>query len=136
MKGKLILAAFAALAFASCEVNSGSTVVGSGSDTQINGVSFTVDTLYVDASGSGQLVARGLVKDSTVSSISVPWYVEGQFYTDSTYTTKLGGNDTEIKVPLSQGQSTFWTIYFYTSTVDVRQFPNFRIGNLRAIYKN
>ncbi|HQT92330.1 MAG TPA: hypothetical protein PL001_09930 [Candidatus Kryptobacter bacterium] len=134
MKDKLFLVVFAALIFASCEVNSGSTVVGSGNDTQISGVTFTVDTLYVDASGSGQLVARGLAKAS--SNISSPWYVEGQFYTDSTLTVKLGGNDTQIGVPLSPGQSTFWTIYFSTTSVDVRQFPNFRIGDLRAIYKN
>lgn len=134
MKYNVILFAFAAFIFASCEVNSGSTVVGSGNDTQISGVTFTVDTLYVDASGSGQLVARGLAKAS--SNISSPWYVEGQFYTDSTLTVKLGGNDTQIGVPLSPGQSTFWTIYFSTTSVDVRQFPNFRIGDLRAIYKN
>lgn len=134
MLGKLIFAALAAFMFASCEVNGGSTVVGSGNDTPISGVTFKIDTTYVDASGSGQLVASGLVKAST--TINAPWYVEGQFYTDSTYTIKLGGNDDEITVPLSPGQSTFWTIYFYTSTVDVRQFPNFAIGDLRAIYKN
>jgi hypothetical protein len=134
MKGIVCIAVLAAVAFASCDVNSGSTVVGSASDTQINGVSFTVDTTYVDAGGSGQLFARGTIK--TTLNISAPWYIEGQFYTDSTMTVKLGGNDTEISFPLSPGKSTYWTIYFYTSSVDVRQFPDFRIGNLRAIYKN
>ena len=134
MKHKLILFAATALVFASCEVNSGSSVVGSGNDTQISGVTFTIDTLYVDASGSGQLVARGLAKAS--SNISSPWYVEGQFYTDSTLTVKLGGNDTRISVSLSPGQSTYWAIYFYTSTLDVRQFPGFCVGDLRAVYKN
>jgi hypothetical protein len=134
MKVKLMAAVLVAFVFTSCEVNNGSTVVGSGNDTQISGVTFSIDTTYVDASGQGQLVARGLVK--TTTNIVAPWYVEGQFYTDSTLSIKLGGNDTEIGVPLSPGQSTFWTIYFYTSTVDVRQYPNFRIGDLRAIYKN
>ena len=134
MKGMICIALFAAISFASCDQDPGSTVVGSASDTQIDGVTFTVDTTYVDASGSGQLVARGMVK--TTVNIVAPWYIEGQFYTDSTMMVKLGGNDTQISFPLSPGQSTFWTIYFYTSSVDVRQFPDFRIGNLRAIYKN
>ena len=134
MKGMICIAIFAAISFASCDQDPGSTVVGSASDTQIDGVTFTVDTTYVDASGSGQLVARGMVK--TTVNIVAPWYIEGQFYTDSTMMVKLGGNDTQISFPLSPGQSTFWTIYFYTSSVDVRQFPDFRIGNLRAIYKN
>lgn len=134
MKGICAIAVLAALALASCDIGSGNSVVGSGVDTEIKGVTFTPDTTYVDASGSGQLVAQGLAKTSV--NISAPWYVECQFYTDSTMTVKLGGNYTEIEVPLSPGQSTYWTIHFYTSTVDVRQFPDFRIGDLRAIYKN
>lgn len=134
MKGNLILVVLAGLVFASCDADPGSTVVGSGSDTQINGVTFFVDTTYLDAAGSGQLVARGRVKTSV--NISAPWYVEGQFYSDTTWSIKLGGNNTRIDVPLSPSQSTFWTIYFYTSAVDVRQFPNFGIHDLRAIYKN
>lgn len=134
MKGTILMAMFAAIAFVSCDQDPGSTVVGSATDTQINGVSFTVDTTDVDAGGSWQLVARGMVK--TTVNISAPWYIECQFYADSTMTVKLGGNDTQLSFPLSPGQSTYWTIYFYTSSVDVRQFTDFRIGNLRAIYKN
>lgn len=134
MKGMLVIAVLMTFALVSCDADPGSNIVGSGNDTPINGVTFTVDTTYLDASGSGQLVARGLVK--TTVSIVAPWYVEGQFYSDTTWSTKLGGNNTRIDVPLSPGQSTFWTIYFYTSAVDVRQFPNFGIHDLRAIYKN
>ncbi len=134
MKGIVCIAALAAFAVASCDVNSGSTVVGSPTDTQISGVTVTVDSTYVDASGSGRLVAQGMIK--TTVNVTAPWYVEGQFYTDSTMQVKLGGNDTQFSYPLSPGESTYWTIYFYTSSVDVRQFPDFRIGNLRAIYKN
>lgn len=134
MKGMIALALAAVFVFASCDEDPGNSVVGSGNDTQINGVTFTVDTTYMDASGSGQLVARGMAKTSV--NVSPPWYIEAQFYTDSTMMVKLGGNDTKLTVPLSPGQSTFWTIYFYTSSVDVRQFPDFRVGNIRAIYKN
>ncbi len=134
MKSIVAFAFAAVFVFASCDEDPGNTIVGSGNDTQINGVTFTVDTTYLDATGSGQLVARGMVK--TTVNIVAPWYVEAQFYADSTMAVKLGGNDEELSFPLSSGQSTYWTIYFYTSTVDVRQFPNFRVGNLRAIYKN
>lgn len=134
MKGLFVMVSVMAFALAACMDNGGSTVVGSGSDTKIEGATFQVDTTYLDATGSGQLVASGLVKAS--AQVVAPWYVECQFYTDSTLKVKLGGNDTQISVPLSAGQSTFWTIKFYTSTVDVRQFPNFAVGDLRAIYKN
>lgn len=132
MKRVVIIIIFAVIGLSSCE--QGDTIVGSSNDTQINGVTFTIDTTYMDATGSGQLVARGRVKASV--NINPPWYVEGQFYSDSTMSTKLGGANTQIGVPLSPGQSTFWTIHFYTSAVDVRQFPGFKVGDLRAIYKN
>lgn len=134
MKGMVVVLAFALVGFGSCDPSAGSAVVGSGNDTQITGTSFTVDTTYMDASGSGQLVARGLVKASV--KIGPPWYVEAQFYSDSTLSTKLGGANSRMDVSLSPGQSTYWTIRFYTSTVDIRQFPDFGVGDLRAIYKN
>ena len=134
MKGLFVVAAVMAFALAACEDNVGSTVVGSGSDTEIKGVTFRTDTTYLDASGSGQLVARGLV--TTTTNIVAPWYVECQFYTDSTMKIKLGGNDAEFNFPLSPGQSTYWTIRFYTSNIDVKQFPDFAVGDHRAIYKN
>ena len=122
------------LFFASCN-NTTDNTVGSSTDTQINSLSFTVDTTYLD-SGAKRLVARGKVKNIGQNNVTSPWYVEGQFYTDDSYTTKLGGNYTQVGVPISQGQQTFWTIYFSSSNVDVLKYPNFRIGNLRGIYKN
>ena len=137
MKGMLALSAMFSFIFISCEVtaNDGPVSVDQPAGTDINNVSFTVDTTYMIAS-PGMLVARGLATNDGSSTISSPWYVECQFYTDSTLLVKLGGNSCPIGVPLSPGQSTFWTIYFSTTSVDVRQFPNFRIGDLRAIYKN
>ena len=134
MKSTLFVPLILSIVLVSCEVTMHDGPVGPPPGSGIADVSFTVDTTYVDASGSGQLVARGMVK--TTVNIVAPWYIEGQFYADSTMMVKLGGNDTQISFPLSPGQSTFWTIFFYTSSVDVRQFPDFRIGNLRAIYKN
>jgi hypothetical protein len=50
-------------------------------------------------------------------------------------TSKLGGNYTQIGVPLTKNESTFWTITYYSSNVNVNNYPNFAVGNLRGIYK-
>ncbi|MCX6149260.1 MAG: hypothetical protein NTX22_01905 [Ignavibacteriales bacterium] len=118
--------------FTACNEND--AVVGSNSDRQISSLSFIVDTTYLDGS-SKRLVAKGIVQNNTNSTVSSPWYVEAQFFTDTAQKTKLGGNNTQIGVPLSKGQSTFWTIEFYSSNVDVTKYPNFSVGELRGIYK-
>ena len=130
----LLLAA--AFALAACEMESGEgTVVGSPSDQVIAGLTFTVDTTYVDGSGGGTLVAKGKVRNAGNSTATSPWYVEGQFYTDRTKQLKLGGNYVRIGVPLGPGQGTLWTLTFSSSANDVRQYPGFTVGDLRGIYK-
>ena len=109
-------------------------VVGSNSDTTIPNLSFSIDTTYLDYSNS-KLVAKGLVKNNGSTNVSSPWYVECQFYTNGSKTTKLGGNYTQIGVPLSNGESTFWTVTYSSSNVDVRNYPNFAVGSMRGIYK-
>ena len=131
--GKIFFATFIALlVLASCKPLD--STVGSTSDTQINSLAFTVDTSYIDIAHK-RLVARGTVKNNSRVTVTSPWYVEGQFYTDDSFDTKLGGNNTEIGVPLSPGQQTFWTIYFSSTNVDVMQYPEFRVSDLRGIYK-
>lgn len=125
---------FSSLIFFACDQSADSTV-GSSKDTPISGLSFTIDTVYLDGS-TPKLVAKGKVKNLSSIKVSSPWYVEGQFYSDSTYTLKLGGNNTQIGVPLSTSQETFWTISFASNNVDVRLYPNARIADLRGIYKN
>lgn len=122
----------AALVLVSCE-QPGETIVGSTSDTVIPNVVFQIDTTYVTTSPA--MVAKGKATNTGTTTISSPWYIEAQYYTDATYKTKLGGNYTQIGVPISNGQQVLWTISFTTSTVDVRQYPNFRVGDIRAIYK-
>ena len=116
----------------SCEESE--PVVGSNQDTAIPNLSFTIDTTYLEASTS-RLFAQGTVKNNGSSSVTSPWYVEAQFYTDATLRTKLGGSYTQIGVPLSRGQSTFWTINYSSSNVDVKNYPNFAVSDLRGIYK-
>jgi hypothetical protein len=116
----------------SCE--EGETTVGSNQDTLISNLSFTVDTTYLDVQNS-KLVAKGVVRNFGNAQVTSPWYVECQFYTNSSRTTKLGGNYTQIGVPLSNGQSTFWTITYSSTNVNVNDYPDFAIGDLRGIYK-
>ena len=134
MKQLLIYAVIAtSLLLLSCSESS-DPVVGSTGDTSIPNLSFTVDTTYLDAANS-KLIAKGTVKNNGNSQVTSPWYVECQFYTNSAKTTKLGGNSTQIGVPLSNGQSTFWTITYSSSNVNVNDYPNFAVGDLRGIYK-
>lgn len=109
-------------------------VVDDPQDTVIPSLSFIVDTTYLD-SGSKRLVASGTVKNNGSAKVVSPWYVEAQFYTTKSGNTKLGGNYTQIGVPLSSGQSAFWTIYYSSSNVDVRNYPDFGVKDLRGIYK-
>ncbi|HQT92329.1 MAG TPA: hypothetical protein PL001_09925 [Candidatus Kryptobacter bacterium] len=140
MKGMLALSAVFSLVMVSCEVTAHDGMVdqpadyGTG-DAGISNVVFTVDTTYMVAS-PGMLVARGQAKNTGSGTISSPWYVECQFYTDSTLLIKLGVNDTQIGVPLSPGESVYWAISFSSGNVDVRRFPDFRVSDMRALYKN
>jgi hypothetical protein len=127
-----ILSVFISVIILSCTTTD--TVVGSNSDTQIQNLSFTVDTTYLDMQ-SKLLVAKGTVMNKANSTVSSPWYVEAQFFTDAACKTKLGGSNTQIGVPLSKGQSTFWTISFSSTNVDVTKYPGFAVNELRGIYK-
>lgn len=133
MKYSILAGIILLLVLISCEEPKES-IVGSSGDTEIRNISFQVDTLYIDSEAVAA-VARGKVRNVGSTTISAPWYIEAQFYTDSTYRTKMGGNYTQIRAPLSSGQETFWTISFSSNNVDVREYPNFRVKDLRAIYK-
>ncbi len=115
--------------------NTTESTVGSNNDTEIKNVSFTVDTTYLDA-GNKRLVARGTATNLGTKTIASPWFIEAQFYTNATYSLKLGGSNTQIGVPLAPGEGTLWTIYYSSPNSDVRQYPDFKISNIRAIYKN
>lgn len=114
--------------------DSAEPVVDDPQDTVIPNLSFTVDTTYLD-SNANRLVASGTVKNNGSAKVVSPWYVEAQFYTTKTGSSKLGGNYTQLGVPLSQGQSTFWTIYYSSSNVDVRNYPDFGVRDFKGIYK-
>ena len=127
----LSVSLFLAFLYTSCQVSTDSTV-GSSQDTQIANTAVTVDSTYI---AGGLMYATGRVTNNGTSTISSPWYVECQFYTDSTYSYKLGGNYKEMTFPLDPGQGTFWTVSFSSSNVNVQQYPRFKVRDQRAIYK-
>ena len=108
------------------------TVVGSDKDRVIDNMSFTVDSTFIQYN---RMYARGTVTNNSNVTASPVWYIEGQFYGDSSMKLKLGGSNTSITVPLESGQSTIWQISFTTEIVDVNDYPDFVVGDLRAIYK-
>jgi hypothetical protein len=136
---KYLFLIFLALIFllitgSSCDEEGGSTVVGTTQgNTDINNVSFTVTELEVTSSS---LQASGTVKNTGNKTITSPWYIEAQFYADSTYSLKLGGNRTQIGVPLEAGLQTIWTITFSDPDIAEGDYPNFRVSNFRAYYNN
>ena len=83
---------------------------------------------------NGFLVATGTVKNTGNVPIAVPWFVGADFYGDAGYSIRLGGSYTEIVTPLEVNQSTFWTIRFSSTNVDVYKFPVFYVSNLQAYY--
>lgn len=119
----------------SCEVTSNEGVVVKPGVTQIGNVTFTVDTTYMLAS-PGTLVASGTARNDGSGTISSPWYVQCSFFSDSTESVVLGSGNAQIGVPLSPGQSAYWTIRFSSDNVDVRGFPEFCVDDFRATYSN
>jgi hypothetical protein len=128
----ILLVLFVIVAFTFCD-SSTNSVVGLKEDREIKNVSFSVDTTYIQNS---QLHAKGTVTNLGNIEIESPWYIEAQFYTDSTYQIKIGGNNTQISVPLEPYQSTFWALALSATTVDLNDYPYFRLSDFRAIYKN
>ncbi len=109
-----------------------SPVVGSDQDVQINSLAFTVTSTSL----SGQIMyASGTVRNYGSTKVSSPWYVEGQFYADSTYALKLGGDNTQINVPLEPGQSTLWNLSFTLPQGSAQNYPAFKVRDLRGIYR-
>jgi len=118
----------------SCNDESGNTVVGTTQgNTDINYVSFIVTELEVSSSS---LKASGTVKNNGNKTITSPWHIEAQFYADSTFSLKLGGNRTQIGVPLEAGVQTVWSITFSDPDIAEGNYPNFRVTNFRAYYSN
>lgn len=130
MKWGLAVIAVALLASA-CGPEPVEPVVQPPGTTVISDVVFAITQ---QDTANGALVATGTVQNTGTVPIGVPWYVAADFYGDAGYTIRLGGSYTEILTPIEANQSTFWTIRFSSSNVNVYDFPVFYVSNLKAYY--
>ena len=72
--------------------------------------------------------------DTTILAL---WWVEAEFYSDSTFTLILGGDQQSFNVNLQTGVSTQWTLNYSSQDKVESAYPNFAINNFRAfISKN
>jgi len=109
------------------------TLVGSEKDIRlIKDVHFTVTEREVS---SNKLKASALVKNTGTTKITPPWYIDGEFYADSTKKLILGGDATTINVPLDKDVEAMWTLEFSSSDIAEGSYPDFIVTNMRAYYK-
>ena len=101
--------------------------------TTINDVEWTLDTLFYH----NYLTATVMVTNMGDATILEPWFGEAEFYSDSTFTLILGGDQQSFNVNLQTGVATQWTLNYSSQDKVESDYPNFAINNFRAfISKN
>lgn len=63
------------------------------------------------------------------------WYIECDFYTDSTFKFKLGGEYCKMNYSLDNGETTSWRTGFASDKYIESDYEYFAVKNIRA-YKN
>ena len=83
------------------------------------------------------LQVTGMITNTGDTTILAPWSVEAEFYSDSTFTLILGGDQQSFNVNLQTGVATQWTLNYSSQDKVESDYPNFAINNFRAfISKN
>ncbi|MDO9577903.1 MAG: hypothetical protein Q7J16_08460 [Candidatus Cloacimonadales bacterium] len=128
MKSSVMMAALflSALFILSCN---GDKVVGSDDVQLLQGAEFTI-TEYVFT--SSELIAKGTIANNGSSIYYPPWYIEAEFYADSTFTLKFGGATTVKNYSLAPGEITLWQLKYSSDLIVESDYPDFAIKNLRA----
>lgn len=129
MFSRLLLVLIPLLLFSCGAPDPDETKVGSGEE--IPWLSFFPETCYVE---NGSIYAEGIVQNQGTETIEPLWCVEAQFYSDSTFSLKLGGNCDTILVPLEPGMKTVWRIRFNSEAVDEENYPEAAASNYRGVY--
>jgi len=109
-----------------------SSVTGSDDVSIIKNTEFSI---IEKTPGTNTLTVTGTVKNTGKSKITPIWYIEGDFYSDNTYTFKLGGDSYQFNYSLAKGETTQWTLNFSSSQYNESDYPDFSVKNLRAYYK-
>ena len=116
-------------------------VIGSENNETINHVDWSIGTTEDSAGYSytnQSLQVTGMITNTGDTTILAPWSVEAEFYSDSTFTLILGGDQQSFNVNLQSGVSIQWTLsYSDPDKVEFESYPYFAIANFRAfISKN
>ena len=119
-------------------INCGDGVIGSESNQTISHIEWSLGTPD-DSTGyvvsNSMLKATGIIKNIGDTTIMAPWHIEAEFYTDSTFSFLLGGDQHSFNVNLNSNTSTFWTLQFSSSEIVESNYTDFAIKNFRAFIK-
>ena len=119
-------------------ISCGDGVVGSESNRTINHIEWSLGTLQ-DSTGyvvtNSGLKATGTITNVGDTTILAPWYIEAEFYVDSTFLFILGGDQVSYNENLYVNNSRFWTLEFSSSEIDESLYQDFAIKNFRAFIK-
>ena len=124
---KKILLIISIILLISCD---SSKPVGSDGVNELTNLEFIIDDEKEVTSTA--LIVKGSVINTGTTKVSAPWYIEGMFYSDTNFTTILGGASQTINVPLESGVNYNWTLSFSSSDILESEYPNFGFRNLRA----
>ena len=131
MKTVLLIASI--ILFTGCQ-----GVIGSKNNETIDHVEWVLETDANPAGYSyknGTLQVTGMITNTGDNTILAS--VEAEFYSDSTFTLILDGDQQSFNVNLQTGVSTQWTLTYSPEEVTAPNYPNFAIDNFRSfISKN
>ena len=109
-------------------------VIGSENNETVNDVEWTLNE-YTFCNTT--LTATGMITNMGDTTIIATWGVEAEFYSDSTFTLILGGEQQFFNVNLGSGVSKQWTLNYSDPDILESNYPSFAINNFRAfISKN
>ena len=115
-------------------------VIGSENNETIDHVDWSIGTTENPAGYSPtneSWLVTGMITNTGDTTILAPWSVEAEFYSDSTFTLILGGDQQSFNENLQSGVSRYWTLTYSPQEATASHYPNFAINNFRAfISKN
>ena len=122
---KNILAIISILLLISCN-----NTIGSDDVNELTNLEFTIDDEREVTSTA--LIVKGSVINTGTIKVSSPWHIEGMFYSDTNFTTILGGASQTINVPLESGVNYNWTLSFSSGDFLESEYQSFGFRNLRG----
>jgi len=104
-------------------------VIGSENNETVNDVEWTLNEYTFS---NTTLTATGMITNMGDTTIIATWGVEAEFYSDSTFTLILGGEQQFFNVNLGSGVSKQWTLNYSDPDIVESNYPSFAINNFRA----